>query len=178
MHASRRGSSAGGIAVFLPMAIRHPALVPLAREHHDALLLAVRLQQGRRALLRLWSHDPTVQAKILAGFYRSKLLRHFRAEENILFPLIDAHLRSLHALAETLRSDHLWFHAQVETIESAGSADLISLLSAFGKRLESHIRTEDRELFCEFERDASEEVLSQLQHAMDKFYGSTTDCSL
>ncbi len=160
---------------FLLMAKRHPALVPLAREHHEALLFAVRLQQGRRALLRQWSHDPAVQAKLLAGFYRSDLLRHFRAEENILFPLIDAHVPFLHSLVQTLRADHLWFHANVEAIESASAAELGTLLEEFGKRLERHIRAEDRELFYEFERDASKDVLSQLQQAMEEFYGKATD---
>ncbi len=152
------------------MAKRHPALIPLAREHHDALLLAVRLQQGRRALLRLWSHDPLTQAKLVATFYRSHLLRHFRAEEEILFPSIERHTPVQRTLLNTLLDDHRWFHHAVEKIEGTDADGLASLLPEFGKRLEAHIRVEDRTLFLEFERDASEQILQDVQSHMEAFY--------
>ena len=52
---------------------RHDSLVPLSREHHDGLLLAVRLQQGRAALPRLWSHDLVWQAEYVTRFFGEHL---------------------------------------------------------------------------------------------------------
>ena len=66
---------------------RHPGLIPLSREHHDGLLLATRLQQGRNALLRLWSHDLVWQAQYVVKYFREELIDHFATEEEIIFPL-------------------------------------------------------------------------------------------
>jgi hypothetical protein len=62
---------------------RHPALVPLSRDHHHALVIAQRLRratvetatEAARAFLRHWDAEEKL---------------HFRLEEHEVFPLIEA----------------------------------------------------------------------------------------
>jgi hemerythrin-like domain-containing protein len=154
------------------MATRHPALVPLARDHHDGLLLAIRLQQGAAALTKLWSHDRTVQAQYVREFHRQHLLPHFAAEEEDLFPLIDVHAPGLRPMRDRLVADHRFFERTAEELALADPTSLERVLTEYGRRLEEHIRREDRELFPAIERQFPPEALDDLRRAMESRYGN------
>ena len=130
---------------------RHPALVPLSHDHHDGLLLAVKLQQGPRALLRLWSHDPFWQAEYVVRFFEEHLISHFVAEEQFLFPAASRHLKEHMALIERLLAEHKEMRALREFFRHPEEKKLECNLTHFGKLLEDHIHAEERELFplCE-----------------------------
>ena len=85
------------------MAKRHPALVPVARDHHEGLLLAVRLQQGEKALERLWSHDTAWQARFVVDFFNDHLIRHFAVEEVKIFSLADVEVPASRSAVEELK---------------------------------------------------------------------------
>ena len=132
---------------------RHPGLVPLSREHHDGLLLATRLQQGPRALERLWSHDPGFQAQYVVRFFDDHLERHFQTEEEHIFPA-GALLPGLKEVVDELLMEHDQLRTFVKTLREpppGGRTELESLLVRLGEILEHHIRTEERIFFpgCE-----------------------------
>ena len=71
--------------------MRHPILIPLSNDHHHGLALALRCR--RQALGQI---KPTgaqglkERVKEYRDFFAQNLVPHFRAEEEILFPLIRA----------------------------------------------------------------------------------------
>jgi iron-sulfur cluster repair protein YtfE (RIC family) len=152
------------------MAKRHPALVPLARDHYHGLLLAVRLQQGEQALLHLWSHDPLWQARYVTSFYDEELAHHFSVEETNLFPLVRNQLPSTRPVISELVTEHAAISRAVESFRRPDSANLREDLAAFGKLLESHIRKEDRILFPMIEESAPAYVLAKLERDVTARY--------
>jgi hemerythrin-like domain-containing protein len=130
---------------------RHPGLQTLSRDHHEGLLLAVRLQQGPKALLRLWSHDPVWQADYVIRFYREHLAGHFEEEETMLFPVVSGYLGKNHPMITRLFTEHTAMREMINRLSTTDPARLTAMLTEFGQLLEQHIRTEERELFimCE-----------------------------
>ncbi|MBI3580216.1 MAG: hemerythrin domain-containing protein [Ignavibacteriales bacterium] len=157
------------------MAKRHKGLVPLARDHHDGLLLALRLQQGKQALPRLWSHDPFEQAKHVVTFYEEHLRHHFEAEEKGLFPLAAHHVTQSRPLVEVLIRQHRTLESYVARFRTPGPQTLEQDLKEFGKILEDHIRKEDRELFPMLEEHAPAHILLEVEKQVGHFYPPDTN---
>lgn len=63
---------------------RHPALVPLSRDHHHALVIAQRL---RRATVE----TATEVARAFLSHWDAEEKLHFRLEEELLLPAYAAH---------------------------------------------------------------------------------------
>lgn len=142
---------------------RHDCFLPLSRDHHDGLLLAVRLQQGSRALLRLWSHDPQWQAEYVIRFFHDNLQEHFSIEEREVFPLADRYFpQEKNKITTRLRSEHDEMKQCIELLGRPGSEPVSSILVNFGKLLEQHIHTEEREFFPMCEQYFPGELLEQL----------------
>lgn len=151
------------------MAKRHPALVPVARDHHDGLLLAIRLQQGDRAELKLWSHDPQLQTEFVLAFYEQHLKRHFAVEEDQVFPL-GRDLREAAPVIGQLIEQHRRIASMVEGLRTNPPADRRPALVQLGRLLEEHIRLEDRTLFPILEEQVASDVLAAAQAAIDRYY--------
>ncbi len=132
---------------------RHSNLIPLSHDHHEALLIALRLKKGGPASGhdRLWPADLDGQVRSLLLFYERELLPHFRLEEEILFPVAAA-LPELKEMVKSLLTQHQKMRdaiAGVTHIED--ETHLRKELADFGMLLEFHIRTEERELFPKLE---------------------------
>jgi hypothetical protein len=140
---------------------RHPALAPLSRDHHGALVEAAAARRAAGA-------DPA--ARIEAGrrfgaFFAGRAVPHFRAEEEDLFPLLvpgaDEPPKPLvRALVE-----HLRLHALAHRIGDAVARGAVpgELLAAAGELLEAHVRLEERVLFPLIEESVDEERLAALR---------------
>jgi CheY-like chemotaxis protein len=151
------------------MSKRHSALVPLSRDHHHTLALALRLRQGEKALLTDgWSHDRKEQARRVQRLFRDDLTIHFRLEEEILFPAIQKHVQAASPLVTSLIDQHRKIEALVVRLRQTLSTNLDSLLSEIGAVLEEHIRAEERELFPMFEKDAPPEVAVEAAAAIHR----------
>jgi hemerythrin-like domain-containing protein len=137
---------------------RHPSLVPLSRDHHDGLMLVLRLRQGKKALLRDWSHDLTWQANYVVRFYHDHLVPHFAAEEQALFPVMKEHVEESVKTIDTLLHQHKEIRERVETLEKPGWTGLEDRLREFGELLDGHIRIEEDKLFPLFEKSVPEDV--------------------
>jgi hemerythrin-like domain-containing protein len=141
--------------------LRDPALVPLSRQHHDALALCV---LTRRSL----QEDPS-SANIVAltqraiEFHELELTHHFEIEEQTLFPAIGSTLGSLPLIDELIAD-----HRNVEAIiVQMGIQPGDSLLAEFTGLLSRHIRREESELFEDIQRRLSPEVLQRLATEID-----------
>ncbi len=148
---------------------RHSSLVPLSHDHHRTLVHA-------RQLRRAAEDDIAVRREGAASFLRffaSEAVRHFRQEEERLFPLlVDAPDRVEDLVVQALL-EHQRLHAIVARLGaglSSGVADA-ELMRETADLLESHTRFEERRLFPLAEEVAAE-ALSRLDlvgaHAADR----------
>ncbi|GBC82845.1 hypothetical protein HRbin10_01981 [bacterium HR10] len=133
------------------MARRHESLILLSHGHHHGLVLSLRV---RRAFARGSPDADELRelARAVVVFFESDLVRHFAAEEEGLFPIMEANLGRL-SLIEELREEHSRFRAWVEELRRLMKTDASAeTLQAFGALLHDHIRKEERVLFPIFEQ--------------------------
>lgn len=120
---------------------RAPALVPLARDHHEALVLA------RRAC-KAGVDDPVfgeLREEVLQR-WRDRIAPHFEVEERVLFPALAA------AGGQTTVAQALHQHAQLRALLDGLLEGDATALAAWGAAMTEHVRFEDRELFPLAER--------------------------
>jgi hemerythrin-like domain-containing protein len=125
---------------------RHPALIPLSRDHHNGLVQAVRL---RRAAAEGNASARLAAAREFGEFFRNEERVHLRDEEEELFPLLLRHVRLQPAPLGEARVQHVQlqgFARKLEIAVAAGSVDR-ETLDAAGALLDTHIRLEERQLF-------------------------------
>ncbi len=133
---------------------RHDSLIPFARDHHSALVVAIGLKRAGNGA------PPAQLAAIraLVAEWHDTLEQHFAAEERVLPPLLLAEEWS------RLTGDH----AQLRQAAAAAGRQLAcgtpdaGFCRSAGILLEQHIRWEDRELFGRIEARASREQLDEL----------------
>lgn len=155
------------------MAHRHESLTHLSRDHHDGLMLAQQILEQRRTMLPDWPRDFQARVAYVVTFFGEHLGGHFKAEEEILFPLILRHIPASKELISELLNDHRQMKAIVKGFSKKGFAPSQERLHELGRTLEAHIRKEERDLFPLFEAQANEGVLSDAQAALSRGYPET-----
>lgn len=129
---------------------RHPALIPLSHDHHDALSVARRLKRSADA------PEPEIRidaARAFIAFFDGETTRHFREEEELVFPL----LAPEHPLVRRAVTDHARLRALVSMLDrDVDSASVTGeLVTRIATELETHIRFEERELFEAVQREVA-----------------------
>jgi len=137
---------------------RHEALIPLSREHHHTLVLALRLKKGGPTTTKdNWPIDLEEQRIATLRFFRHEILPHFALEERTIFPAA-VHIAAAQAIVQTLRAQHHEIARRFQSLDSISAEDAPTLLTAFrelGELLDTHIRLEERTLFPLMERELS-----------------------
>lgn len=135
---------------------RHPSLVPLSHDHHQELVRA-------RALRKAAAGDADARlaaAGAFLDFFAHETLRHFREEEEAVFPLLGLdHPAIVRALRE-----HNEIHGEVRALRAreAGGSVPPEALERLGSLVEAHVRWEERELFELVQREVAPERLEAL----------------
>jgi hemerythrin-like domain-containing protein len=134
---------------------RHPHLVPLSDDHHNALVLA---RRSRRAGERPETSDDLTQIwdDVRRRFTR-ELDPHFRVEEKWLLPQLASAGET--ALVERTLADH----ARLRELVAAPPTS--ERMVAFGNCLHAHVRFEERELFARAEAVLSPSALETVGRA-------------
>ena len=144
---------------------RHPALVPLSRQHHDGLALGVFIERGLRD-----GADPAT-AESLRGqvldAWELELRGHFEVEERVVFPAVREAIPVPDTI-DTLISEHDEIRAAIKSLETTRGDALVQELLALRQQLVRHIRTEERVLFEAVQASLSEEELVSLGERIDK----------
>jgi iron-sulfur cluster repair protein YtfE (RIC family) len=138
---------------------RHPALIPLSREHHGALILARLLQKDAPPYKGL-PLEINGKAVYALEFYKNILIAHFIAEE-IFLPLVKGLNSKIDALITEILEEHDRFHISFNSINNQDN--LAVHLGQLGKDLELHIRKEERELFPLIQENCNEQVLNAIE---------------
>jgi hemerythrin-like domain-containing protein len=138
--------------------LRDASLIPLSRQHHNALALCV---LSRRALAADSSPESAANvARRVIDQYEVELINHFEIEEQVLFPACGAL-----PLVQQLVQEHRAMERIVRGLRSAPSA---ALLEQFFELLTVHVRREERELFEELQRTLRREELDRLGAEIDR----------
>jgi quercetin dioxygenase-like cupin family protein/hemerythrin-like domain-containing protein len=122
---------------------RHPALVPLSHDHHHALVQARRLRR-----------EGAAAAREFLRFFASETTRHFREEEELVFPLL------YEDEPEQLR-EVLLQHQRLRAL-ARRLRDGEDVARELADLLEAHIRLEERDVFELVQRLVPEERLAAI----------------
>lgn len=142
---------------------RHEAIQPLSREHHHSLLLCWKIRTGISkgvAFSRI--------KKYCDWFFKDQVSPHFKIEEKYLFPVLgEDHELIKKSLAEHRRLTRLF--KDKKNIERS-----VSLIE---EELTAHVRFEERIVFQEIQKQATEVQLKLIQekHIEEKFVENTED---
>lgn len=128
---------------------RHKALQPLSREHHHGLLLSWKIRAG------IQKEIPLKRMQAYADwFFETHLIPHFELEEVHIFSILNEGNEFVEkALADHKRIKQL-FAEPTKTTET---------LSTIEDELVKHIRFEERILFPEIQKVATEAQLLQIE---------------
>src|SRR5919106_5896607 len=131
--------------------MRHPSLVSLSHDHHHGLALALRCRKQALGQIKpLGLEGLKERAQEFRDFFAANLVRHFRAEEEVLFPLMRALIAESGAIIDQLLKEHEEIRGATQRLES--DTGLSKIIFDLGDLLERHIRKEERELFPLFEQ--------------------------
>jgi hemerythrin-like domain-containing protein len=120
---------------------RDPSLVPLSHDHHHGLVRVFRIRQALLA-----GKDLEREAVVTCDFFARDLAPHFRAEEEILVPVLrESGAVGAHALSR-LVDEHRTLERLVPELSRG-----VAALRDFADLLERHIRREEREIFPAYE---------------------------
>jgi|SRR5579862_1113648 len=140
---------------------RHPALEPLSRDHHRALVLA-------RELGRASTENAASVARRYVEFLKGHELAHFALEETVLLPVLPEGAPGPR-LAQRVHEDHAFLRQAMGRLGSS-EAD-VGFLHAVGRRLREHVRMEERELFPCLEESLSAAELESVGSRIEAFPG-------
>jgi len=142
---------------------RHKALQPLSREHHHGLLLSWKIRTGFSKNIEI------ERIKTYADwFFNNELIPHFELEEAHIFPILKADNELVkRALAEHRRLKRLFNDEK----------DIERSLHKIEEELEQHIRFEERILFPEIQKTATEAQLALIEeiHHEEGFVDNVSD---
>lgn len=137
---------------------RHPSLVPLSREHHPALLLAQLLKKNA-PVYRGMPSIADEKASYAVALFQRDLKAHFMKEEAML-QKIAGHYPEISGLVKEIEQEHRDLTSAFMAVQS--SADLVNDLDALGRKLEQHIRREERVLFPLIEKICPPEMMEEI----------------
>jgi len=141
---------------------RDPALVPLSRDHHFALMQALALTRSRGAS----AEKRRALAEDFLAFYERELLGHMADEEEALVPAT-----SQIAAEDVCRlvAEHHGLRERAARLRQtlAEDGELEALLPDIGVRLHDHVRFEERVFFERVQERLTPEALADVGRAIE-----------
>lgn len=139
---------------------RSEALAILSRDHHQALVVAQKLNRadGETA--------GAARTRFL-DYWEAEGRRHFQLEEELLLPAFAAHGDGRHPLVLQVLGDHVAIRSQAARVASSTTVDT-EALHELGAELAAHVRLEERELFPVIEDAVPADELLALARVLDE----------
>lgn len=144
---------------------RHPALVPLSRQHHDGLALGVFIERGLRKGAD--PDEPERLRKQVLDAWEFELDGHFEVEERVLFPAVRGSIPDPRTVDLLIR-EHQEIRQLIDSLRTADDDGLKDALLAVRSVLTRHIRTEERVLFEAVQDSLGEADLLALGRKIDE----------
>ena len=144
---------------------RHPALVPLSREHQKGLLLAQLIKKNAPEYNGL-PNDLIGKMNYAKEVYNNELLQHFKDEEELVFPFLKGKNQEVDNLILEILNEHILLKEKILSLDV--NSDLINKLDDIGNLLDGHIRKEERILFEKAQVILNEEELKMIEKKFDE----------
>jgi len=125
-------------------------LTYLLQQHHQGLILCQNIHQGLRKNI-----EPVRIKKYCTWFFKQHIEIHFKIEEQYIFPILGYD----HTLVKKALREHRKIKRLIED-----TADIIKAVNLLEELIEAHIRFEEKNIFTEIHKSASEEI----KHAIRK----------
>ena len=133
--------------------LRHLALQPLSRQHHQGLLASLLLEKG------LKKHASLKEMRdFILQFWEQELFQHFEKEDLLFLPLAYKYPSLIEHLTQ-LKSEHQEIRLIIKKLNNDARAEQFETISSFATSLEKHIRFEERELFNAIQETLPEDEL-------------------
>ncbi len=142
---------------------RDDRLVRLSRDHHHALVLALRIQR------ELPGADGDAVSGLVSDagrFWAAGLQPHIEVEDGTLSSLIAARGDEGLALAGRLQREHRELDEAMTAVRTSGTDRRRDALTRFGALLGAHVRWKERELFEWVQGRFAPEELDEVGHAL------------
>lgn len=132
---------------------RSEHLEPLSHDHYEGLQVARRLRTGLAK-----SAPPEEMAAYVVHFWDTYLTEHFRQEETLLVPALEAVDGA--GLAEQMVSEH---HALASRVDALRARTAVTeTIDEFAQLLKAHIRFEERRAFPYLEQHLDDAALQRV----------------
>ncbi|MFZ1518548.1 MAG: hemerythrin domain-containing protein [Ignavibacteriaceae bacterium] len=152
---------------------RHPALIPLSQDHHQALLLAMILKKNAPKINNLPT-DLLGKMNYAKKMYDDELEQHFRDEEQFVFPFLINKDPELDELLNEIIEEHIILKEKIFSLYD--SPKLSDQLNEIGVVLENHVRKEERILFEKAQQILSDEELKLIENKFDESRPQNKSC--
>jgi hemerythrin-like domain-containing protein len=140
---------------------RHEALAQLSRDHHQALFQAMRL-------MRATGDDAAEVLENFLDFWVDVCRLHFRGEEEVLLPALAGYADPSHDAVVRVLVDHVAIRLAAHDLgDLRGEVD-VEALRSLGRRLEAHVRHEERVLFPMVEALLPDPELSRVARELEE----------
>lgn len=136
---------------------RHINLIPLSHDHHHGLVLANLIKLNAPVYKGL-PNELSGKIEYTKNFFNTELVRHFKEEEEILYPLVKGKSKDIDILFREIFVEHVQIKKLVEQLDASTEPHIV--LDKLGRLLENHIRKEERELFEMIQHEFMDEHLS------------------
>jgi iron-sulfur cluster repair protein YtfE (RIC family) len=145
---------------------RHPALLPLSRDHHFVLIHALGLRRAARAALAA-GRGVVPTAEGFLAYYREEMVGHIADEEEALLPLA-SHVRPDDARRIEAEHEELRQHVAVLQQALAEGSDPRPEMGELGDLLHDHVRFEERVFFERIQDGLSAEQMASLGRSVEE----------
>ena len=135
---------------------RNKNIVSLSQDHHFGLLCVWKVKKGIKNNI---SYERI--RKYVNFYWHTLLYEHFKAEEEILFPL------GKHEYIDQALREHIEIK---ELIEAINQVEEVMLLELFADLITKHIRFEERILFPYLEETLDENTLNEVGKKLDAIH--------
>jgi iron-sulfur cluster repair protein YtfE (RIC family) len=138
--------------------VRAPALVPLSRDHHDALVEVLLL---RRA------HGRPAAARRFVDFFHSEVEGHMADEEDVVLPAVES---VDPGGAARIRGEHAELRRVVARLRDRLEAgdDPADLMEEAARLLHDHVRYEERVFFMDVQAAVPPPEMERLGRALEE----------
>ena len=137
---------------------RIEALAPLSRDHHHTLILAQLLKKSVPPYKGL---PGSVEDKIIYAQqqFEKEIKNHFEKEERVLDKAIESN-EAIKRISEEIKAEHKELETLFLSLDTVSNpADRMDEL---GRKLEAHIRKEERVLFPLLQQHCSNDLLKDI----------------
>lgn len=144
---------------------RHPALIPLSKDHHFGLLLCWKIRMGIKKEI-----EEERIAMYVDYFFQNHLLTHFEEEEKYIFTLLDEKDEK----RKKAERQHRKIGRLVEKLSTEPDHREVTL-GQIEEEVEGHIRFEERDLFPYIQTTQNETQLEKLRKKIEEIHHATNE---